>query len=59
MGIYNPHITEFIDAVHGVGALAFYDNANFNGVMTRLRARELGLLGLLFPAGTADSAARA
>lgn len=42
MGIYNPHITEFIDAVHEVGGLAFYDNANFNGVMTRLRARELG-----------------
>lgn len=42
MGIYNPHIREFIDAVHEVGALAFYDNANFNGVMTRLRARELG-----------------
>lgn len=42
MGIYNPHIKEFIDAVHEVGGLAFYDNANFNGVMTRLRARDLG-----------------
>lgn len=42
MGIYNPHIKEFIDAVHEVGGLCFYDNANFNGVMTRLRARELG-----------------
>jgi glycine dehydrogenase subunit 2 len=42
MGIYNPHIKEFIEAVHGVGALAFYDSANFNGVMTRLRARDLG-----------------
>jgi len=42
MGIYNPHIKAFIDAVHAVGGLCFYDNANFNGVMTRLRARELG-----------------
>ena len=42
MGIYNPHIKEFIDAVHDVGGLAFYDSANFNGVMTRLRARDLG-----------------
>lgn len=42
MGIYNPHIKEFIAAVHEVGGLAFYDSANFNGVMTRLRARDLG-----------------
>ncbi|MBX3099375.1 MAG: aminomethyl-transferring glycine dehydrogenase subunit GcvPB [Salinibacterium sp.] len=48
MGIYNPHITEFIDAVHDVGGLAFYDNANFNGVMTRLRARELGFDACMF-----------
>ncbi|MGN6502885.1 MAG: aminotransferase class V-fold PLP-dependent enzyme [Pseudolysinimonas sp.] len=48
MGIYNPHITEFIDAVHEVGALAFYDHANFNGVMTRLRARELGFDACMF-----------
>jgi glycine dehydrogenase subunit 2 len=48
MGIYNPHIREFIDAVHEVGALAFYDHANFNGVMTRLRARELGFDACMF-----------
>jgi glycine dehydrogenase subunit 2 len=48
MGIYNPHIKEFIDAVHEVGALAFYDHANFNGVMTRLRARELGFDACMF-----------
>jgi len=28
--------------VHEAGGLCFYDHANFNGVMTRLRARELG-----------------
>ncbi|WP_378144004.1 aminomethyl-transferring glycine dehydrogenase subunit GcvPB [Cnuibacter sp. UC19_7] len=42
MGIYNPHIKDVIDAVHAAGGLAFYDSANFNGVMTRLRARDLG-----------------
>ncbi|MEQ1737393.1 MAG: aminomethyl-transferring glycine dehydrogenase subunit GcvPB, partial [Rhodoglobus sp.] len=48
MGIYNPHIRAFIDAVHEVGALAFYDHANFNGVMTRLRAGELGFDACMF-----------
>lgn len=42
MGIYNPHIKEWIEIVHEVGGLCFYDHANFNGVMGRIRARELG-----------------
>lgn len=42
MGIYNPHITEWVRLVHEAGGLCFYDHANFNGVMTKLRARELG-----------------
>ena len=42
MGIYNPHIKQWVEVVHDAGALAFYDHANFNGVMGRLRARELG-----------------
>jgi glycine dehydrogenase subunit 2 len=42
VGIYNPHIRRWVDTVHEAGALAFYDHANFNGVMTRVRARELG-----------------
>ena len=42
MGIYNPNIKEWVRIVHEAGALAFYDHANFNGVMGRLRARELG-----------------
>lgn len=48
MGIYNPHIKEFVDAVHEVGGLCFYDSANFNGVMTRLRAAELGFDACMF-----------
>ncbi|MFO1048917.1 MAG: aminomethyl-transferring glycine dehydrogenase subunit GcvPB [Geminicoccaceae bacterium] len=42
MGIYNPHIAEWVRIVHAAGGLAFYDHANFNGVMGRIRARELG-----------------
>ena len=42
MGIYNPHIKEWVRIVHEAGGLAFYDHANFNGVMGRIRAAELG-----------------
>ena len=42
MGIYNPEIAEWVRVVHDAGGLCFYDHANFNGVMGKLRARELG-----------------
>ena len=42
MGVYNPDIKRWVELVHEAGGLAFYDHANFNGVMGRLRARELG-----------------
>jgi glycine cleavage system P protein (glycine dehydrogenase) subunit 2 len=42
MGIYNPHIDEWVRIVHDAGGLCFYDHANFNGVMGRIRARDLG-----------------
>src|SRR5262249_49429896 len=42
MGVYNPDIKRWVEIVHEAGGLAFYDHANFNGVMGRLRARELG-----------------
>jgi glycine dehydrogenase subunit 2 len=42
MGIYNPQIKRWIELVHEAGGLCFYDNANFNGVMSRIRGRELG-----------------
>ena len=48
MGIYNPHIKRWVEIVHAAGGLAFYDHANFNGVMTRLRARELGFDACMF-----------
>ena len=48
MGIYNPEITDWVDAVHGVGGLCFYDHANFNGVMGKIRAAELGFDACMF-----------
>ena len=48
MGVYNPQITDWVDAVHAVGGLCFYDHANFNGVMGRIRARELGFDACMF-----------
>jgi len=42
MGIYNPQIDEWVRIVHEAGGLCFYDHANFNGVMGRIRARDLG-----------------
>jgi glycine dehydrogenase subunit 2 len=48
MGIYNPHIMEWVDIVHEAGGLCFYDHANFNGVMSKIRARELGFDACMF-----------
>lgn len=48
MGIYNPHIKEWVDIVHDAGGLCFYDHANFNGVMSKIRARDLGFDACMF-----------
>ena len=48
MGIYNPHIKEWVKIVHDAGGLCFYDHANFNGVMSKIRARELGFDACMF-----------
>ena len=48
MGIYNPQIKEWVDIVHEAGGLCFYDHANFNGVMGRIRAAELGFDACMF-----------
>ena len=42
MGIYNPEIDKWVEIVHEAGGLCFYDHANFNGVMGKIKARELG-----------------
>jgi glycine dehydrogenase subunit 2 len=41
-GIYNPLIKEFVEAVHEVGGLCAYDQANANGLLGITRAREAG-----------------
>ena len=48
MGVYNPHIKEWVNIVHEAGGLCFYDHANFNGVMSRIRAAELGFDACMF-----------
>lgn len=48
MGVYNPEIKEWTRIVRVAGGLSFYDSANFNGVITRLRARELGFDACMF-----------
>ena len=41
-GIFNTRIHEFVDVVHAVGGLAVYDQANANGILGIIRARESG-----------------
>ena len=41
-GIYNPNIDAYVQAVHGVGGLCAYDQANANAVLGIARARESG-----------------
>ena len=48
MGIYNPEIKEWVRIVKDAGGLCFYDHANFNGVMGKLSARELGFDACMF-----------
>jgi glycine dehydrogenase subunit 2 len=48
MGLYNPDIKEWIRITHEAGGLCFYDHANFNGVMGKIRARELGFDACMF-----------
>ena len=41
-GLYNSRIKEFTDAVHAVGGLCCYDQANLNGLFCLTRAKEAG-----------------
>jgi len=41
-GIFNPRIEEFVQAVHAVGGLCSYDQANANGILGITRARDAG-----------------
>ncbi|MBE0461045.1 MAG: aminomethyl-transferring glycine dehydrogenase subunit GcvPB [Candidatus Aminicenantes bacterium] len=39
-GIFNPRITEFTRIIHDVGGLCGYDQANANGILGVIRAKE-------------------
>ena len=41
-GIFNPRIEQFVKAVHDVGGLCVYDQANANGILGITRARDAG-----------------
>jgi glycine dehydrogenase subunit 2 len=41
-GIYNSRIEDYVNAVHEVGGLCFYDQANLNGILGVARARDAG-----------------
>ena len=41
-GIFNPQVAKFTQAVHEVGGLCGYDQANANGILGITRAREAG-----------------
>jgi glycine dehydrogenase subunit 2 len=41
-GIFNYRIQEFVNAIHAVGGLAVYDQANANGILGITRARDAG-----------------
>ena len=42
LGLFNPHIKEICDLIHGVDGLAYYDGANLNAIMGKARPGDFG-----------------
>jgi len=42
LGIFNPHIREICDLAHAVDALVYYDGANLNAILGKLRPGDVG-----------------
>ena len=42
LGLFNPHVKEICDLVHGVDGLAYYDGANLNAIVGKIRPGDLG-----------------
>lgn len=42
LGIFNAHIKEICDKAHAVDALVYYDGANLNAIMGKLRPGDVG-----------------
>lgn len=42
LGLFEDNIEQIVEAVHGAGALLFYDGANLNGILGRSRPGDMG-----------------
>ncbi|MDD5459494.1 MAG: aminomethyl-transferring glycine dehydrogenase subunit GcvPB [Phycisphaerae bacterium] len=42
LGIFNPHVKDICDIIHSVDGLAYYDGANLNAIVGKVRPGELG-----------------
>jgi glycine dehydrogenase subunit 2 len=42
LGLFEPHIEEIAEIVHGVGAMLYYDGANLNAIMGICRPGDMG-----------------
>jgi len=42
LGLFNPHIAEICDIAHEHGALVYYDGANLNAIMGKVRPGDIG-----------------
>jgi len=42
LGLFNPHVKEICDIIHSVDGLAYYDGANLNAIIGKVRPGDLG-----------------
>ena len=42
LGLFNPHVKEICDAVHSADGLVYYDGANLNAIVGKVRPGDLG-----------------
>ena len=42
LGLFNPHIKEICDLAHDAGALVYYDGANLNAILGKVRPGDIG-----------------
>jgi glycine dehydrogenase subunit 2 len=42
VGLFNPHVKEICDLIHSVDGLAYYDGANLNAIVGRVRPGDIG-----------------
>jgi len=42
LGLFNPHVKEICDLIHSVDGLAYYDGANLNAIIGKVRPGDFG-----------------